>query len=531
MYRVLIVEDEDIVRESIAKTVLSMINISEVLQAKSGYEGIYLSKSQSPHIIITDIKMPGMNGITMLQEIRRFLPKVKCLVLSAYNDFAYARDAINLKVNAYLLKPYEEQELIAKIFQITEELDSQKNVVFHDPSTTETALVMRKRLLHEFVCRNDDVEPILDLLQIYGVSFQQQTYFCVCVKIQNFEQATKAGFEDLSKRYFTSTLGCKEFYCIPINSSAQTALFLCGLDRAQSVKDMLEASVHDYCKYVERTINIRLACGVGQTVDHIQQARESYRQANRALQYVFFDTRDTVAVYSDDLFDFDAYEKYRLNIYFELISLRSKILARLRAEQFKDALEMLDQVPLIIGKHREYGIEATISLYENLALDIRTILMKQFPKTYFQQEQQQKSAILGSICLDELHNSVRDIIYQIFIMPDSAKKAGKSERLVAEMKRIIHEEYKAGLSLAEIADRLRITSGYAGSIFDEYTGQSFNSYLAGVRIEHAKTLLMETNLSLTDIAQAVGINDATYLCTLFRKKVGISPGRYRLNRH
>lgn len=528
MYKILIVEDEDITRDSLAQTIRSSkLNISTILLAKSGYEGIIIAKSQSPDIIITDIKMPGMNGITMMREILRFMPDIKSLILSAYNDFSYARDAIDLKVSSYLLKPYDEQELLAKIYQMIEELDTRVEKQSHHFLQTEVNHIMRDNFLRELICRNDDIGTFLELLEIYGLSFKQQAYICCCLKAQGLTHEAATEFYGVSQRFFTRRLGCAEFYPLEIGDREPRHLFILGFTEPPANDSMYGEAVSDLCRFIENQTGIRLICGMGAPAVSIRHIRESVQHAAIALHYCFYSESSSAASYSEELLDCSDDTSDRIQFNFELISVKTKILEELRFVHLEKALDLLNRLFRMINEHREYGADSTISLYAGLIMDMRTILLKQFPQETSPGEFDLNSRINEAIHLKELHEMACGIVDHFLKIANTPLEMDKKTRLASEMTRIINEEYTSGLSLSGIAERLNISPGYAGSIFYEIMGHTFNNHLTLVRMDNAKVLLKGSSLRISEIANAVGINDTAYFCTLFKRTVGETPKHFR----
>lgn len=138
MYKLLIVEDEDIVRNYLANSINWNSIGAEIVGVESnGFKGIEKAYEKHPDIIIADIKMPNMNGLEMIGKIQKFLPAVKSIIISGYNDFEFAREAIELKASCYLLKPFEDEELLCKVKKVIDELDEADSNKSHVTSYNE----------------------------------------------------------------------------------------------------------------------------------------------------------------------------------------------------------------------------------------------------------------------------------------------------------------------------------------------------------------------------------------------------------
>lgn len=526
MYRILIVEDEDVVRERLANLLdLPAMGITMVLQAKNSYEGIIAAKKFEPHIIVADIKMPGMNGISMMHEIYRFLPNIKCLFLSAYSDFAYAQSAIELGVNAYILKPFDEQDLYKKVYcLITEMNDEQMHSVTITPSYEANRLLVTS-FIRELVCRNDDISAIIELLRIYGIEFRQRIYECFLIKVKDMSNLSESTFEQEVQQYFKKCMHSEEFYYIVIDEHHSKTLVLSG--RNKEASSAPESVVHEFRDLLITKYSADMICGISKPSDTILGIREGFRQADIAMQFGFFTGESNITVYKETLFNFENANNIRSKVNFRLLAIKSQVIEQISFGQFSEAFKGIEQLLDVICRNKEMGMNAVISLYDNLSADIFAVAGRQYPNNLLPSEQKFRQELYNCINVMFIHQATYNVIDSIRVIPDNLITADREMHLVSQIRQIIHNEYKAGLSLGIIADRLLLSPSYAGSIFYKHTSKTFNSYLAEYRMECAKKLLIETSRSLVDISIDVGINDVTYFCTLFKKIVGISPGKYR----
>jgi len=151
MYKLLIVEDEEIVRDYLVKNIdWQSIGVKTVYSAGNASDGIKIAQEILPDIIITDIKMPGMTGLDMLKQLRQRMPAVKTIILSGYNDFDFAREAIELKAFTYLLKPFEDAELLEVIKKVISEIESEKH-------SKKNALLLKNQIIHGINLKISDI--------------------------------------------------------------------------------------------------------------------------------------------------------------------------------------------------------------------------------------------------------------------------------------------------------------------------------------------------------------------------------------
>ncbi len=354
-YKLLIVEDEEIVRDYLVKNIhWNCAGIKTVYSSGNALEGIKTAKEMLPDIIITDIKMPDMTGLDMIKQIREFSPSVKTIILSGYNDFDFAREAIVLKAYTYLLKPFEDAELLEVVKKAITELESEKH-------SRKNAVLLKKHILHGINLKISDITNsiILDVR---------------------------------------------------------------AFDASQAMLDI------------------------------------------------------------GKLFD-------------------------------------------IFRQNSEISTGIVKMVFERLISDIATAAAEIDRSTVESIDEAMVEKVLDSPDMPELKENFGKYACDVIALLKS--KVYKDERIIEKVFEIIENEYMEGLYLGDLANRVYLSPNYLGQLFLRITGKTFNSYLTEFRMNKARELLKNSQLTLAAIAAKVGIKDETYFCTLFKSYFGMTPGKYR----
>lgn len=355
MYKLLIVEDEEIVRNYLVRDIhWESIGVGAVHSSGNAYDGIKTAKDMLPDIIITDIKMPGMTGLDMIKEIRQSLPAVKTIILSGYNDFDFAREAILLKAYTYILKPFADSELLEVVGKAISELESEKN-------SRSNAALLKNQVIHG--------------------------------------------------------------------------------------------------------INLKIT------------------------------------------------------------DINNSIVLNVRAFDVNQAMADIDRLFDILDNNREISADIVGIIIQRLITDIFTAAAEIDRSMVDRSDEAMVEKVLSSAGTPELKGNFGN--YVCDIISSLKSKVYKDERIVEKIFEIIEKEYMEGLSLSSLAGRIYLSPNHLGRIFLKITGKTFNNYLAEYRMNKARELLINSQLTLAAIAARVGINDETYFCTLFKSYFGMTPGKYR----
>ncbi len=493
MYRLLIIDDEATVRNGLKGLIdWKEYEIEICGEAEDGVEGLEKVLQYQPDLVLVDIKMPEMGGIEMIQEARKQGFMGKCIILTGYSEFDFAKQAIKLGVEAYLLKPVDEEELMECVEAILKELKGKEK--------QEKKEVLRKLLL----CM-ENRESLRNKLEQYD--FDRDCHkFCVAIVATGKEQGTIEYSQRLQEKQKAFLFGLDGMEIIPLENKLVLVGRNIGLEEFS--KRLQENNIKIKERYEEGFF-----IAVGLEVVQWEDLHFSYESAKLLLSHQFlFESSEVVTL--------------------ENCWLPGEVKPKNILDSLIKAIEVGDEeaIKLLFDKHMVY-YRSHFKREDDIKLYFLEILLKvhdTIEKEYIDQSKKiltlaeiaNEVRNAGSLC--ELTNILTDICVKI-----SRQVASDSGQVINRMFSYMEKHYAEDLTLKSISEIFNYNSAYLGKLFREMNGEGFVSALDHIRIENAKRLIMEGNLKTYQISEKVGYNNIDYFYTKFKKYVGKNPKEFK----
>ena len=525
MFKLLIVEDEQWVREGLAELLdWSRYHILLAGTAANGQEGLRLAREVAPDIIITDIRMPIFDGISMAKEIRAFLPDAKIIVLTGYDDFKYAKEAIGFRAAEYLLKPINENEFEKVIKKATAELEERdKNREIASLLNEQVALgkeIAKQKYFMELLNSKDSDVNLINKLEETGVAVSGGPY-TLAVLHNDVPFDGKDGIE----QYINQLLEDKGFFAW--SDPAGKELYIC-MKAAGSGEYRPEADLCQLKDGMYETFNLNVIICYCEPVMTFQDLNTSYQAIQKVMgSLLVFDKGRLVncdnylaenGMKGDDVQNFIL----QTNFY------TKQILNSLKNRDTKRVSNLLEELLSLLERGKCLDKNLIINLFSGLISETCYVLtmINENPEMLYG-NQKDPSLHLPSIkSFGELKNFISDLYFHVLDVLDSPK-GSNDHRLVQKMLDIIAHRYFENISVETIAAELYISAYYLGYLFKKSTGKFFNDYLLEVRMEKAIKLLSNPKNKVSKVAEMVGIPNQSYFGSLFKRQFGMSPGDYK----
>ncbi len=507
--RIVVVEDEIRIREGICNLLAKMFPQHEVAgSAANGQEGLELILDTSPNLVITDIKMPVMDGLTMLSILNEKKIKCKAIVLTAYAEFSYAQQAIRWGVSEYLVKPLVVNDFVQAIKNTEMQL---KEIQKQNPETLERF----DNILLGIIFGGIEVEEGLENFVKNKYGIDQDTGFSEVQIYLGKQYDTKL---EETKRNLEGFLSKKKnlsytFLEIPKDKLLLTILY--GYEDQQEIERWFQIGVISQFR------------GMGITNSNYGWINSEGMKELRASYYKLLQYMDWNITFGNQIMI--SYPKI-MNVQTALCIYPIDIEKRLKAalcsynrnkihkclEQFT---EQFENGNIYDPKNIKESYVRFIWALINVAKEINIL-------NYDQIEQKMiLERIMGSMNKEEL----KDVLEEVFLCINNDPYEEKEE-LSLNVKRaenMILEYYKTGITLEEIAGKLNLTPEYLGNQFHLEKGVKFSTFIKDFRIMKAKELLIGSNLKVCEVAERVGYSDAKYFSKVFREHTGQLPAEYR----
>ncbi|QYR22600.1 response regulator [Paenibacillus sp. sptzw28] len=511
MFSLMIVEDERWEREGLVEFLdWQALGIEVIGTAFDGLDGFEKALTLRPDIIITDIRMPGMNGLEMAGRIREQLPDVRFVVLTGYNEFDYTREAIFLHVDDYVLKPVEEEDMRNAMARVLKECElsrsrRQDNERLLDMLQFGARMAAEKRLAELLHNRIDEEQSEQELLA--GAEELRADSYDVLV-IAPTDSVIR---EETVRRQIGSP--CFLISCEEIPGATAVILPNPGPETVSSetAADLLIKEWRDVLPSLP-------AIGIGMTAGGLSMLKESYRQALNAAKYGLFYGHGGVITAEWE-------KKARLRF--------SKQVGKFLAAWHEMSRQLRLHLLALQEKEVQMQLEAMIKSITDAPGAYVAALLKALIielSVLADGEGGNKGSIqqlLAMNRLPDMHDYVRNYISDIMHLLEEKKK-NKDKYIIDKVIRLIDERYGSGeLSLTVLADEVFVSPNHLNTMFKKITGRTVHQYLADIRMSKAEELLRTTKLKVSEIAGSIGMSNISYFCSIFKQEFGMSPGEYQ----
>lgn len=530
MYKVMLADDEGIVIDSLRMIIeKNFAGKCEIASAKTGRSVIELAENFRPDIAFMDIQMPGINGIEAMKEIQKNSPSTVFIVMSAYDKFDYAQEAINLGVLEYLHKPVNQKKIVEVLEKALHIIDEQRTRRSDDLRIKEkleiVVPVIENGLISSILLQENfskDADKYRDLLGI-----KEQHGFMVILEygdaVEGHNMTNPVGVSvKVQSIYHDMRVILKEYLnCIvgPIMTNKIVCFVPTDLEQGdyESRSEIIEQS-RDMVRKLSRRFDFKCRLGIG-SIMPLDRLMESYRDASNALR-----NTDGSVAHCRDLPIFCSYEKdYPIDT-------EKMIFECVRQGKYEDA--GVEATQFFAWMEHNYGdCESDIKLKVlEFTLLAEHIAYESGGMTYhFRDRSDYLPVILAMESLVEVKNWFVEHIMQA-ARNVTTKKHEFSNSVIEKSKEYIQNNYRKDISLEDLSREVDMSTYYFSKLFKETTGSNFIEYLTNLRIDNAKKLLLQGELSMKEICAEVGYTDPNYFSRIFKKCVGSTPTEFKEGR-
>ncbi len=528
LYKVMLVDDEEAVRQAIARKLdWEAIGFEVIATAENGEEALELAEKLSPDVVMTDIMMPFMDGLTLCRKMKESQRNIRIVIFSGFDEFEYAREAIKLEVEEYILKPIDSEELRNVFLRIKKNLDAEIDEKRNHEKLYEyyqkSLPVMKEQFMAGLLEGKISDELIEEMNESYEVNLDAPFYSVAVFRADMGEQAME--------RRSLINLSLKQI--IDENTKKRTdfrsflyldlVAVIMLLEEAAGVKKEIQ-EMNQICKEANRLLEVNVTAGIGQAVTGLGNLAVSYQGAVDAVDYRVL-LEPNQAIYIRDIqpapsrdFVLDDQDIQKV----------TKAVKLGRQHEVREAVEEL------MGKFKHSNI--SLHRYQVAMMELVTELLKLGRSYHLNLEE-----IFGGnmdfyqeIAKFDSLDSLGEWLYNVCMKFRSLirqEQTDSTKLLTEKAKQFIQENYAdSNLSVEILSNYLNVSAAYFSTIFKKETGQSFVMYLTNVRMEAALELLNNTQEKTYVIAGEVGYTEPNYFSYVFRKKYGMSPTKYRMSK-
>jgi two-component system, response regulator YesN len=542
MYRLLIVDDEPTVRAGLCSYFdWASYGIEVMGEAEDGDIALDIVARDQPDLILTDVRMLNMDGITMSQRISAEYPAIKIIFVSGHDDADYLKSAMKVSAVDYIFKPVNLQELTTVIKRVIANLDAERSERLHKEEMLvklkEGMPLLREKFLFSLIGDGGPKAELAARVSFLGLRLPvDASYWVMVVSVDDLAEVMASRSERDRQLLWYAVLN---IYQELLDTHMQGYAFEHrigefvgvlqvtdpqGGDSATEVAESLFALAGDLRAALARWLKIGVTIGISEMAGGLPGLAPAYKQAREAADYKWYLGKNRIitmnSLESAKPEDVDKRYDYELN---------EKLISALKADDTVKMAEAVDRIFASLACSRPDGLKYGRNLCMQLVLAIGQLLME---------------LGAGDADLEVMEEELREALYRKETLTDMRaliesylatvgerireKRTGKMANVVDRVRAYIEENYaNGGLTVADIGKAVYLSSTYVSLLFKQETGQTVGEYLTHVRMDKAKELLRDPQYKFYDICHAIGYTDPSYFTKLFKKMTGATPSAYR----
>lgn len=534
MFRLVIVDDEPTVRHGLMSYFdWDKYGIEVVGEADDGDVGLEVIERLKPDIVLTDVRMPQMDGIRLSHEIKERFPGTKIVFVSGHDDADYLKSALKVNAVDYIFKPVDRLELAAVIERVVNELKEAEQertyIVDMQVKLTQSMPLLREKFLMSLI-RDGIPHParIKDRLDFLGLDLPSQAvYWTIVVKIDDSAQVVATRSERDQQLLSYSILNIvqeiigkyMQGYAFENRNGEFVGILRMGEEDTQ--EEMLLGVAEDIRDSLLKWLKISVTIGVGERISELGSLPQSYNQAQEAADHRWYLGKnhiisiDHLQQNNESAYRFDAAQGERI-----LSVVKSSDKVALHAE--------LDDVFVPLSQNRRLGFSYGRNVSLQLILLTSRLLqeLNMLGPEMDSKERDLWERIFKQERIADLRGIVEEYLLQVCERIEEKRK-GKPKNVIERIHALIEQRYAENLQINDIAKEVFLSSTYMCLLFKQETGETINEFMTKVRIEKAKELLSDPRNKFYEVCYQVGYSDPSYFSKLFKKYVGLTPSAYR----
>lgn len=503
MFRLLLVEDEYIEREAMKHIIGQRFEKKfEIKEAANGLEAVEIARTFKPEIIFLDIKMPGCSGIEAARQIREFLPDANMIFITAYDHFDYAKEAISLRVDEFLLKPVDVDEVCRYIERMISKLEEEKLKRTDREKNEHEFSVIKKKFQLEFkellLDYDASEESIKHYLEIMDIKMGQAVIGLIdFTTIEKYESISSIQKEFIKERFIKKLeLRCEQRDIKIIIGDLKDLLTLVFILEQHEDLDkltVLEEQVSECIRVLDMSISYQLS-------EPIISEGDIPKVLYKEKQKLFISSKKENKVYPFELED--------------------KVIELIRRKEYEGAQQYIVEIAEHLKSAYDY-IEFKKEL-QGLYTMIERTIRRGSPELLLNNADRLASEITT-------YSEMIHFYHHLFEYAEETMNQApdKNKVLIQKICKYLEEHYDEDISLEEAASMIGFSSFYFTKLMKEHMNMSYIDYITSLRIEKAKQLLEETDMTVKDVGIAVGYENANYFTRVFKRVEGSAPSQYK----
>lgn len=532
MFRVIIADDEKKVCQLIRMLIdWDKIGMEVVATAGDGTEVLERIKEHKPHLIISDIRMPGLNGLEMIEKARELDKELEFIIISGHRNFDYAQTAIKFGVNDYILKPVSKEELQVTLLRMRDKLQARVDTQLNNRQIATDLEANKGRLRNSFpsmLLMNLIDRQRLQIETVnteFNYNFKDGIFQVICLQFHHVKSAERAvhtalegkGREWLYRLFHELTY---DYACFFQNSTL-FCLINYGKGNQTGVKRSIKTFVNDVILQDVILNLVDITVGMGRAVSNMDEIGDSYKKASYALRQRLLPGSTKVLEYEQK--DSTGFSESR-----EFTEFNKRLISsieKLEWEQVRGEIDGLRRIlleyPGITGHEILQMTKEVLNVYL-LTLKDNNIQVSEGEKLLPEFNENAEDCVNIQELFGLLKKTLEDSMNQVL---EDKKQA--SIRPIRIAKQYIENNFRNTVTLEEVSSQAGFNTSYFSTVFKKETGFTFLEYVTMLRMNECKRLLRETDKNIAVICEEIGYSDMKHFAKCFKKYTGLKPNEFR----
>ena len=524
MYKILIVDDEPHILEGLKHVVNWEEHGIEIsAQAHNGVEALEILDKNKVHILLSDIRMPKMDGLELIRRVKQKGWNIRFIILSGHDDFMYIKEAVKLGMENYLLKPVDKEELSRTLLNTIEKIESD---LYKNITERQGMNVFRENILNRWVSNRIDENELLEKSPHVNIKLKGNEYTAAIVKVFPHTKASAGESENKQNLADFAVLNI----CSEMTQEGELAYVFNDLNGdivllfpgngpglcKQEILNVLQSCISN----INICLKMDIFISVGSRENGYKTAYKSYQTAKELQGYSLIISKNSI-VDMDEISKAAMERQEKTDIDFAAFS---KMLDTKKTEECTSFIDAcFDRMKLIKGITPQFIQNTAIEILYHISNALKNnsrnnMLNKEDLRISF-------SDVYQISTITELTSWLKLVVQKAVEIMKSDED--KYTPLIKQILSYIKQNYNRDISIKLLSSIFNINSAYLGQLFKNETGEMLTNYINGIRIEKARDMLLHTNLKVSDISEKVGYVNTNYFYRIFKKITGVSPAEYR----
>ena len=523
MIGMIIVDDELIIRQGLMTIPWNEYGIEIKGVAANGEEALDIAKNTPPQILLTDIRMPGMDGLALIDAVKSEIPDIKSILLTGYQDFGYAHSAIKLGAFGYVLKPSDPDEIVEMVLKAKKQVENEMREKLENELIRQQADSAKPHVLNSFLRdmiygRIADPVVVSQMCSKYNLALKN--YVVMLIEFQTESNLMYSGLLGKMKEEIHS-ISSGYNRCHVLDISQTTYCIINELPVTdEPLKDRMLSLATETRNTLKSKFDSYVSIGISRCGQSAADMHAVFNQAMNCLKMKFSLGKGSI-IHVEDLMD----SLKRQNV--PTLKLTDEVFEGIKAGNYSKVEKLTRELLFRLAKEQKADEQMIKSVcFDILISSLRILKEVKFPEAAETDEQAFHSMLSGCTDVEELEECMINALMNIMDSIHSKTPTAKN-KTISEILEYIETHYMDDISLLTVSEHVFMNHIYVSRLIKKETGETFLDILTRMRMKKACEMLANSDLKTYEISNLVGIKDSGYFSQVFKKHYEVTPSEYR----